>query len=170
MRAGRLVALLMGIQFIPWPRLTLHFMLNKRPGYAVPSSILAPTINYTHTGHRVCARSKRLSSFFYRRTNDTMRSQGGRERAMTLGDNVREPRRNKRGTFALNKTRLAATVRKCIIFSRTLGPEVPRVISDPRNYLEEKFGQRGPRVGAKLTYRSLVSHTRKLPEGTFKPA
>lgn len=48
MRAGRLVALLMGIQFIPWPRLTLHFMLNKRPGYAVPSSILAPTINYTH--------------------------------------------------------------------------------------------------------------------------
>lgn len=70
----------------------------------------------------------------------------------------------------LNKTRLAGTVRKCIIFSRTLGPEVPRVISDPRNYLEEKFGQRGPRVGAKLTYCSLVSHTRKLPEGTFKPA
>lgn len=24
----------MGIQFIPWPRLTLHFMLNKRAGYA----------------------------------------------------------------------------------------------------------------------------------------
>lgn len=46
-------------------------------------------------------------------------------------------------------------------------PQVPRVISDPRNYLQEKFGQRGPRVGAKLTY-SLVSHARKLPEGTFK--
>ena len=43
------VARLMGIQFIPWPRLILHFMLNKRPGYRVgaASSILAPTINYT---------------------------------------------------------------------------------------------------------------------------
>lgn len=104
MRAGLLVPLLMGIQFIPWPRLTLHFMLNKRPGYAFRRLYSRQQL-IIHTEHR-CEASGYHRSFIERGESPRVRPSircdlGGREGATMAGDDVREPRRNERGTSLL---------------------------------------------------------------------
>lgn len=104
MRAGLLVPLLMGIQFIPWPRLTLHFMLNKRPGYAFRRLYSRQQL-IIHTEHR-CEASGYHRSFIERGESPRVRRydailEGGREAATMVGDDVREPRRNERGTSLL---------------------------------------------------------------------
>lgn len=104
MRAGLLVPLLMGIQFIPWPRLTLHFMLNKRPGYAFRRLYSRQQL-IIHTEHR-CEASGYHRSFIERGESPRVRRYDAilgrrREGATMVGDDVREPRRNERGTNLL---------------------------------------------------------------------